>query len=78
MSQSDTAIEKERDELSAWLSALQPDRRHVDVNGKRSEGTGAWFLNAQTFMAWYTFGNTPTFQTLMSLGAPGAGKTILW
>ena len=70
-------VENERKELVSWLSLLEPDLRHVDVKAKRSEGTGVWFLNVQTFIAWSTFEGIRNYRVLLGFGAPGAGKTTL-
>jgi hypothetical protein len=75
---SDAPTEKEREKLLSWISSLQPQLRHQDVKSKRSKGTGAWFLNSATFKAWASCGDIQTLHVLWSVGAPGAGKTILW
>jgi hypothetical protein len=77
-SPSEIALVKERKELLLWLSSLQPQLRHEDIIAKRSEGTGGWFLSSPTFKTWVSYGDIQTVHVLWSVGAPGAGKTILW
>jgi hypothetical protein len=75
---SDAPTEKERKKLLSWLSSLQPQLRHEDIIAKRSERTGGWFLSSSTFKAWASYDDIQTVHVLWSVGAPGAGKSILW
>lgn len=42
----------QRNEMFQWLSAADNDARHRDVQRKRCENTGAWFLQRDAFTAW--------------------------
>jgi hypothetical protein len=70
--------EEEREKLLSWSSSLQPQRRHEDVKAKRSKGTGGWFLNSTIFRRWSALDDIQISHVLLSIGAPGAGKTVLW
>jgi len=63
-----------------WLSPLQPQKRHQDVQSMRLNNTGGWLLNDKRFMAWCTReqGLEPEDRMLCCYGMPGAGKTIMW
>lgn len=74
---SDEILDKEREKLLSWLSFMQPELRHKDVNAKRSDGTGTWFINTPGFQMWSSLENVPNYHTILSLGHPGAGKTTL-
>jgi hypothetical protein len=75
---SDVHKGRERKKLQSWLSSLRPQLRHEDIMAKRSKGTGAWYLNSPTFKAWVSYDGIQTLHVLWSVGAPGAGKSILW
>ncbi|KAI5782081.1 hypothetical protein DFH27DRAFT_579715 [Peziza echinospora] len=64
---------EERRRILAWLSDLNFWTRQIDILTKREAGTGQWFLNNTAFLEWVG-GAKPT---LLCLGIPGAGKTIL-
>lgn len=66
------------EKLLAWLSPLEPQRRHDDVRAKRSKGTGTWFLNTTEFQSWGDHEDARDCRALYSFGEPGAGKTVIW
>ncbi|KAF8476787.1 hypothetical protein BDZ91DRAFT_646461, partial [Kalaharituber pfeilii] len=69
---------KKMHELFAWLSPLEPQKRHQDVRATRLENTGNWFLQRREFQMWLnSTGDQPREFVLGCYGMPGAGKTVI-
>lgn len=45
-------VDQEDRDVVAWLSPLNFSAKQNDVAGRRHEGTGKWFLEADLFKAW--------------------------
>ena len=56
-----------------WLTPLNFLSRQEAIIGHRSKGTGAWFLESETFNRWRTGDDL----VMWCPGIPGAGKTFL-
>ena len=67
----------ERAKLLNWLSPLQPHVRHNDVRGRRQDGIGGWFLQADEFLRWRDGKGEFDKATLFCSDNPGVGKTFL-
>ena len=71
-------------ELLKMLTQLEPLKRHQDVKLPRSQGTGLWLLNLESFIEWQNT-NTNTItntgeesgHVFCCYGIPGAGKTVI-
>jgi hypothetical protein len=59
----------------AWVSPLEPHKRHQDIRQKRLKGAGNWFLLQPEFQKW-SDGNIGS--VLACSGIPGAGKSVIW
>ncbi|KAF8466890.1 hypothetical protein BDZ91DRAFT_848653 [Kalaharituber pfeilii] len=62
------------EKLLAWLSPLEPQKRHQDVKATRIENTGNWVLHH--FRPWLNR-ESSSDQVLGCYGEPGTGKTVL-
>ncbi|KAF8460116.1 hypothetical protein BDZ91DRAFT_740044 [Kalaharituber pfeilii] len=40
------------EKLLAWLSPLEPQKRHQDIKATRIENTGNWILHSSQFQSW--------------------------
>lgn len=56
-----------------WMSPTDYPAQQSDIINRRQRGTGGWFLETPEVVAWL---NTPK-ETLLCLGIPGAGKTMV-
>lgn len=59
--------------LLEWISTSDYPSQQSDIIGRRSEGTGQWFLSAPKTARWLNEAKT----TLFCPGIPGAGKTMI-
>ncbi|KAI9683378.1 MAG: hypothetical protein M1829_005450 [Trizodia sp. TS-e1964] len=67
------AIYKERTAICEWLSPLNFPLQQNDLFSRHQPQTGQWFIDSDQFKEWIKVPRT----TLVSIGIPGAGKTIL-
>ena len=69
----------EKSEILAWLSPLQPQRRHYDIRTRRVGKVGDWLLETEEYRNW--FGGIPESNSdgsaLFCYGDPGVGKTYI-
>ena len=65
--------------ILAWLSPLDPKRRHQDIRDRRVENVGEWLLQSEEFRSWYagSEGSQSDNPVLFCYGDPGAGKTFI-
>ena len=61
--------------IQAWLSPLEPHRRHQDVSNRRLDGVGDWVLQRSEFKSWYKSQDGSGNPTLLCYGGQGVGKT---
>ena len=59
------------------LTPLEPLKRHQDVRLHRTENTGTWLLNLESFCEWQEC-NENNNRVFCCYGIPGAGKTVIW
>ena len=66
----------ERDKILNWLSIYDHEERHNEVRASRTENTGSWLLDTETFQQWYQAAEAAD-ETLWCYGNQGSGKSIL-
>lgn len=62
-------------EIPQWLSTLEPEKRHQDLQTNRLEGVGNWLLDTDAFREWGNKEDASSQAVLFSHGDPGVGKT---
>ena len=69
----------EKPEILAWLSPLEPRRRHHDVQTRRVDEVGDWLLQTQEYRNWLCgiHGDKSSGSALFCDGGPGVGKTYI-
>ena len=74
---SNTAAEKS--EILAWLSPLEPQRRHQDIRAYRVDEVGDWLLQTREYRNWCggIRGGESGGAALFCYGGPGVGKTFI-
>ena len=65
----------EDNQISQWLSPLEPRHRHRSVQTNRVEGVGGWLLERNKFREWSSNQRAPKQAVLFCHGDPGVGKT---
>ena len=67
----------ERADILAWLSPLNPNSRHQDIQDRRVENIGEWLLRTEEFRGWYAGSAAGELDNpvLFCYGDPGVGKT---
>ena len=72
-------VADERSEILAWLSPLEPQRRHCDIRTSRIDGVGNWLLETKKYRNWVRGirGSKPDGSALFCYGGPGVGKTYI-
>ena len=63
--------------IQAWLSPLEPGRRHQDVRNRRLDGVGDWVLQRDEFKSWRNSRDGSEDVTLRCYGGQGVGKTYI-
>ena len=72
-------VADERSEILAWLSPLEPQRRHHDIQTRRVDEVGGWLLETQEYRNWCSgicVGESDG-AALFCYGGPGVGKTFI-
>ena len=69
----------ERSEVLAWLSPLEPQIRHQDIQTRRVDGVGDWLLQTEEYQSWVDGirGDESDGSALFCYGDPGVGKTFI-
>jgi len=70
-------IDEESLRIQAWLSPLEPHKRHEDVRNRRLDGVGEWVLQRSEFESWRKGQEGSGNNTLLCYGAQGVGKTYI-
>ena len=69
----------EKSEILAWLSPLEPQIRHHDIQTRRVNEVGDWLIQTEEYRNW--FGGTHVGNSggsaLFCYGGPGVGKTYI-
>jgi len=65
-------------EIMAWLSPLEPLRRHHDIRNRRVDEVGDWLLQTKEYRNWVDgIGSGSSGSALFCYGGPGVGKTYI-
>jgi hypothetical protein len=54
------------------------DKRHHNVQSRRTDGTGEWLIETPEFQGWFENQELEGCRVLLGFGEPGAGKTFVW
>jgi len=76
---SDT-ITRDRSQLLAWLSPLNPALRHWEIQERRASDVGEWLIQTEEFRRWCAGcegGGEGGSAVLFGYGNPGVGKTFI-
>ena len=65
----------EKLEILAWLSTLEPQRRHHDIKTRRVDKVGDWLLQTEEYRNWFVGDRGGS--ALFCHGGPGVGKTYI-
>jgi len=73
------SVTDDQSEILAWLSPLEPNLRHHDVQTRRVRGVGDWLLRTEEFRSWKSGDGKSESQktTIFCSGNPGVGKTYI-
>jgi len=65
--------------ILAWLSPLEPQRRHHDIRTRRIDEVGDWLFQTEEYLDWFggVRGGKPDASALFCYGGPGVGKTYI-
>jgi len=72
----------EKSEILAWLSPLEPQIRHHDIQTRRVDEVGGWLLQTEEYRNWFggigSIGrDNSAGSALFCYGGPGVGKTFI-
>ena len=72
-------VAEDRSNILAWLSPLDPDSRHQDIQNRRVETLGGWLLQTEIFRRWHASSGEGESDgaVLFCYGDPGVGKTYI-
>ena len=72
-------IPDDRSDIIAWLSPLEPELRHKDIQESRVGSVGEWVFETEEFKSWYAGSGRSESDNafLFCYGDPGAGKTFI-
>ena len=72
-------IADDRSGILAWLSPLDPRSRHEEIQDRRVENIGEWFLRTEEFRNWHAGSGADESDNavLFCCGDPGVGKTYI-
>ena len=72
-----TTVQDDKNQVLAWLSSLEPQRRHRHIRESRLKGVGKWIFETSEFQRWNTMEDGSSDSVLFCHGDPGVGKTHL-
>jgi len=72
-------VDYERSEILAWLSPLEPQILHHDIQSRRIDGVGDWLIQTEEYRNWFggIGGSNSAGSALFCYGGPGVGKTYI-
>ena len=72
-------IPDDRSQLLAWLSPLEPKKRHRDIQERRMDNIGEWLMETEEFRSWHGGSGEDDGDSavLFGYGNPGVGKTFM-
>ena len=70
---------EEKSQILAWVSPLEPQRRHKDIRTRRVNEVGDWLLQTEEYRNWFggVHGGESDGSALFCYGGPGVGKTYI-
>ena len=71
--QQEASDQKLRTETLNWISPSQVAQVHQSISDRAQKGSGAWFLESDSFVNW----RDSESEGLFCYGIPGAGKTVM-
>ena len=69
----------EKSEILAWISSLEPQIRHHDIQTRRVDEVGDWLIRTEEYRNWFGgigVGNSAG-SALFCYGGPGVCKTYI-
>ena len=68
-----------RSEILAWISPLEPQIRHHDIQSRRIDKVGDWLIQTEEYRNWFggIGGGNSEGSALFCYGGPGVGKTFI-
>jgi len=77
--QKNYVVADDRSPLLTWLSPLQPQLRHRDIQERRAGGVGEWLPQIEEFRRWNEGSGEGEGDkaVLFCYGGPGVGKTYI-
>ena len=77
--QNNYVVADDRSPLLTWLSPLEPKLRHRDIQERRVDNVGEWFLQTGEFRSWHEWSGEGEGDkaVLFCYGGPGVGKTFI-
>jgi len=77
--QNNYAVADDRSQVLDWLSPLEPKLRHRDIQERRADNVGEWFLQTEAFRNWHDRSGEGKGHNavLFCYGDPGVGKTFI-
>ena len=72
-------VDHQKSEILAWLSPLEPQIRHHDIQSRRIGEVGDWLMRTEEYRNWFggIGGNNSDGSALFCHGGPGVGKTYI-
>ena len=72
-------LANEKSEILAWLSPLEPQRRHHDIRSRRVQEVGDWLLQTKEYRNWLdgVSEGKSGGSALFCYGGPGVDKTYI-
>jgi len=72
-------VTDEKSQIMAWLSPLEPQRRHHDIRTRRVDDVGDWLLQTEEYRNWFgdIRGGECDGSALFCYGGPGVGKSYI-
>ena len=69
----------EKSQILTWLSPLEPQSRHHDIQARRVDEVGNWLLQTEEYQNWFggIHGDKSNGSALFCYGGPGVGKTYI-
>ena len=67
--------ERRTTDILDWLAPTSSLHKHRDLQVRRAEGTGRWFLEHRDFLDWTD--EASASYDVLCVGGPGAGKSVL-
>jgi len=72
-------VADDRSQLLAWLSPLEPKKRHRAIQERRVDNVGGWLMQTEEFRSWHGLSGEGEGDSsvLFCYGNPGVGKAFI-